>query len=122
MTPDTPVLLADGTTKPIKDIRVGDTVLTTDPETGQTTAKKVTAVWIHPDTVVDLRLADGTTLTTTEDHPFYNATDHQWQQAQHLNPGDHLLTPTGSTVPVTGLAWPTAHTDLAYNLSHCRRL
>ena len=30
-TPDTPVLMADGTTKAIKDVRIGDLVLFTDP-------------------------------------------------------------------------------------------
>jgi hypothetical protein len=98
-------------------ITIGDLVLATDPHTGHTAPKKVTHTWAHHDTVVDLVLADGAHLTTTEDHPFYNATDHQWQQAQTLDPGDHLLTPTGTTIPVSGLAWPTAHTDLAHNLT-----
>lgn len=31
--PGTGVLMADGTTKPIKDVRVGDQVLSADPET-----------------------------------------------------------------------------------------
>src|SRR5256714_1815900 len=35
--PATPVLLADRTTKPIKDIKVGDKVTATDPTTGKTT-------------------------------------------------------------------------------------
>jgi hypothetical protein len=46
-TPDTLVLLADGTTKPIKDIKIGDNVIATDPETGQTQAEPVTAVIIE---------------------------------------------------------------------------
>jgi hypothetical protein len=40
--PATPVLMADHTTKPIKDIKVGDMVLATDPATGKTTAQPVT--------------------------------------------------------------------------------
>ena len=42
-TPTTRVLLADGTTKPIDQITVGDTVTTTNPETGETTPQTVVA-------------------------------------------------------------------------------
>nr|WP_307175341.1 Hint domain-containing homing endonuclease [Streptomyces africanus] len=35
-TPDTKVLMADGSTKRIKDVDIGDRVLATDPETGET--------------------------------------------------------------------------------------
>ncbi|WP_220189666.1 Hint domain-containing protein, partial [Streptomyces phytophilus] len=42
-TAGTPVLMADGTTKPIEDVKVGDKVLTTDPETGKTSIETVTA-------------------------------------------------------------------------------
>ena len=83
---DTHVLLADGTTKPISEIKVGDNVLATDPETGETAPQEVTAVWVHDDTLVDLEVANGAVITTTEDHPFWNATDHQWQQAQTSTP------------------------------------
>lgn len=34
-TPDTRVLMADGTSKAIKDVKIGDKVLATDPETGR---------------------------------------------------------------------------------------
>jgi hypothetical protein len=67
--------------------------------------------------VVDLVLAGGAAVTTTEDHPFWNATDRGWQDAQDLDPGDRLLTPDGRTVTVSGLAWSTARTDTAYNLT-----
>ncbi|MQA94585.1 MAG: hypothetical protein GEV11_07985 [Streptosporangiales bacterium] len=41
-TPGTPVLLADGTTRPIGSIRAGDRVLATDPVTGLTQPRAVT--------------------------------------------------------------------------------
>lgn len=44
---DTEVLMSDGTTKSIKDVRVGDQVQAADPETGETGAKTVVAVWRH---------------------------------------------------------------------------
>ena len=35
------------------------------------------------------------TVTTTEDHEFWNVTDQAWQETQHIDPGDNLLTSTG---------------------------
>ena len=37
--PGTEVLMADGTTKPIEDVKIGDKVLATDPKTGRTTVE-----------------------------------------------------------------------------------
>ncbi len=113
---DTKVVMADGSTKPIDEIKVGAEVLATDPETGRTAAKKVTLLWVHNDTVVDLDV-DGQLITTTEDHPFWNATDQQWQQAQALDPGDKLLSVGGATVPISGIRWITAHVEPAFNLT-----
>ncbi|MEV4078286.1 RHS repeat-associated core domain-containing protein [Nonomuraea fuscirosea] len=42
--PGTKVVLADGTSKPIEQIRTGDQVLATDPQTGKTEAKPVIAI------------------------------------------------------------------------------
>ncbi len=74
-------------------------------------------MWIHDDTLVDLELANGAVITTTEDHPFWNATDHQWQQAQALDNGDQLLTATGGHIVVDGLDPTSSHVGTAYNLS-----
>ena len=113
---DTPVLMADGTTKPIGELRVGDVVMAADPETGKRGPREVTHVWVHDDELVDLDLDNGETVTTTEDHPFWNDTDQQWQQAQHLTPGDNLLTPSGR-IAVAGLDWDTIQRGPAYNLT-----
>ncbi|GAB3399359.1 Hint domain-containing protein [Flindersiella endophytica] len=103
---DTRVLMADGTTTPIKNIKPGDEVLATDPETGERAAKTVTAVWVHKDKLVDLELRAGSDkdgnpdhITTTEDHPFWNATDHQWQQAQSIKPGEPSSPQTDTSYP-----------------------
>ncbi|MFV2022030.1 polymorphic toxin-type HINT domain-containing protein, partial [Micromonospora sp. LOL_023] len=113
---DTEVLMADGATKPIEDITVGDTVMATDPETGEEGPREVTHLWIHDDHLVNLTVASGN-LTTTEDHPFWNHTDQQWQRADALDPGDRLLAATGETPPVTGVDWTTTRHDTAYNLT-----
>jgi RHS repeat-associated protein len=77
----TGVVMADGSRKPIAEVEVGDRVLAADPQTGERGARTVTHVWKHADTLVELETADGATVTTTEDHPFWNATDQQWQPA-----------------------------------------
>ncbi|GLZ62319.1 hypothetical protein Misp05_58950 [Micromonospora sp. NBRC 107095] len=114
---ETEVLLADGTTKPISEITPGDEVFATDPETGEEGPRIVTHVWVHDDELVALKLADGTSITTTEDHPFWNATDKQWQQSQQLDHGDSLYTRTGKRLLANGIDWTTAHRASAYNLT-----
>jgi RHS repeat-associated protein len=116
-TEDTEVLLADGSTVTMGEIAVGDLVWATDPETGHEGPRPVLAVWTHQDTVFDLELDGGATITTTEDHPFWNHTDRQWQRADTLNPDDYLLAPDGTTITVTALHWHTTRTETAYNLT-----
>jgi hypothetical protein len=114
---DTQVLMADGTTKPIDEVRVGDEVMATDPGTGEQGPRKVTHVWIHEDRLTDLVLDSGAVVTTTEDHPFWNATDHQWQRADSLGAGEILLGPNGRQTQVVGLRYGPALSAPAYNLT-----
>lgn len=64
-----------------------------------------------------LVLEGGSRVTTTEDHPFWNATDGTWERADQLDPGDALLTADGSTVRVIGLDPTSARTTTAHNLT-----
>ena len=85
------VLLADGNTKPIEDITVGDEVLATDPETGEDGPRPVTdllgsqglkhlvAITVDGDT-------DGP-LVATAVHPFW-VDGRGWTDAEDLYPGD----------------------------------
>ncbi|MBO4205835.1 polymorphic toxin-type HINT domain-containing protein [Micromonospora echinofusca] len=113
---DTGVLMADGTTKPISEVRVGDLVLAVDPETGERGPRKVTNIWIHQDALKTLDV-EGGALTTTEDHPFWNVTHRSWDRADELDRGDRLLTPSGVTVEVQGTLTDPAHVGRAYNLT-----
>jgi hypothetical protein len=113
----TAVVLADGTTKPIADVRVGDRVLAEDPVTGDRGARSVTHVWRHDDVLLDLETSDRSVVSTTEDHPFWNATDQQWQPAIALDPGDRLLTSAGTFLTVGSLDLTTADAGDAYNLT-----
>jgi intein/homing endonuclease len=108
--------MADGTTKPISEINIGDWVIAEDPETGERGAREVTHLWVHQDTVVDLEI-DGHDIATTEDHPFWNHTDNEWQRADTLDRGDLVLTADGTTLTVNGLDWTSTRTTTAYNLT-----
>ncbi|RSM60319.1 hypothetical protein DMB66_24705 [Actinoplanes sp. ATCC 53533] len=102
--PATLVLMADGTTKPIRDVQVGDRVLAADPETGARAAKEVTV--LHNNLDVDLvdveiaRAGEIETLHTTADHPFWDKTLGRWVGAGDLEPGHRLSTAQAGTVTV----------------------
>src|SRR5207248_1069027 len=86
--PDTPVLMADGSTKPIKDVRVGDKVTATDPGSGQTGARTVTGLHDNRDTdLADVTVVDNgrtATVHTTQHHLFWDATTGDWVPAGKL--------------------------------------
>ncbi len=113
---ETRVLMADGSTKPIAEVEVGDWVLAEDPETGGRGPRAVTHLWVHQDNLLDLEI-DGHAVTTTEDHPFWNHTDGEWQRADVLDPGDMVLTADGATRTVDGIDSKSARTATAYNLT-----
>ncbi len=71
-TAGTPVLLADGTSKPIEDIDVGDKVTAYDPDTGRAEARDVVRTFVHHDVpTYDVTLTSGEKVTTTQEHPFW---------------------------------------------------
>ncbi|MGW8995124.1 RHS repeat-associated core domain-containing protein [Streptomyces zhihengii] len=102
--PTTTVLLADGSTRPIEDVRIGDKVLTTDPGTGEESARDVvgTIVTESDKDFVDLtvRSAAGGTdaLISTVTHPFWVESEERWVDAGDLLPGMELSTPSDDRV------------------------
>ncbi|MFC8076349.1 RHS repeat-associated core domain-containing protein [Streptomyces sp. NPDC057307] len=119
-TADTPVLLADGTRKPIKDIQIGDEVQATDPETGESGPRPVTALikGAGDKQLVDITLADGktSTLTATDGHPFWVPALGRWIEADELTTGQWLQTSTGTWVQITAVTHHTKSTTV-YNLT-----
>jgi RHS repeat-associated protein len=106
--PDTPVLMANGRTKPIKDIKIGDKVLATDPKTGTTRPEPVTDVIASSgdkDMVqVTVKTAAGTGIVlATNEHPFWNATTKAWTNAEDLRPGNTLRDDERATSVITGV-------------------
>ncbi|WP_307679891.1 RHS repeat-associated core domain-containing protein [Streptomyces sp. V4I2] len=124
-TGDTHVLMADGTRKPIKDVAIGDTVIATDPETGETGPRKVTAlikgsgdkqlVDITVDTD-DTAGSESATVTATDGHPFWVPALHQWLDAADLTAGQWLQTSAGTWIQITAIRHHTQSTAV-YNLT-----
>ncbi|MFF0472251.1 polymorphic toxin-type HINT domain-containing protein [Streptomyces sp. NPDC004284] len=114
-TPETKVLLADGSTKPIKDLKPGDKVLATDEKTGETAAKDVAATIIGNGEkhlvriTIDTDGAKGTKtapITATDGHPFWVPSLRKWVDAKDLKPGQWLRTSAGTHVQITAVqAW-----------------
>ncbi|MFE9295607.1 RHS repeat-associated core domain-containing protein [Streptomyces niveus] len=104
--PGTEVLLADGTTKPIEDVKLGDVITVTDPLTGETTIRKVVATIVTEDDkrFVDLTVrtegGDSSELISTVTHPFWVESSKTWTEAGNLKPGMTLRTATGDTAEV----------------------
>ncbi|MCC2319268.1 polymorphic toxin-type HINT domain-containing protein [Cellulomonas chengniuliangii] len=110
------VLMGDGSTRPISQVAVGDEVTATDPETGEQAAKKVLQLFVHIDDLVDLEV-DGEVIETTEDHPFWNATDQAFQRADELDAGDRLVAADGQLVTVLTMRPIEDGLTLAFNLA-----
>ncbi|MFD0268687.1 ricin-type beta-trefoil lectin domain protein [Streptomyces sp. NPDC127106] len=120
-TAGTEVLLADGTSKPIDELATGDEITATDPETGETLAKTVTATIFTAEDKkyvdVSIQTADGIkTITTTDHHPFWSESDRTWKDAGDLRPGTTLRTDEGSTVAVAQVRTYQANNE-TYNLT-----
>ncbi|MEV6003798.1 polymorphic toxin-type HINT domain-containing protein [Streptomyces griseomycini] len=124
-TPETPVLTADGRKKPIKDIRPGDKAVATDPETGKTAVKEVTALIIGKGAknLVEITVdTDGekgketAKTTATDGHPFWVPELRKWVRATDLESGDWLKTGAGTRVQVSAVERWTQQATV-YNLT-----
>ncbi|MFD7288270.1 polymorphic toxin-type HINT domain-containing protein [Streptomyces sp. NPDC059863] len=117
----TDVLMADGTTKDIEDVELGDTVQATDPETGESGPREVTRLIVTEDdkrfNTLSIATGDGVErLTATYEHPFWSPSEEAWLEAARLKPGMTLLTDDGDTVIVTANRASTKHAR-TYNLT-----
>ncbi|MFV2197283.1 RHS repeat-associated core domain-containing protein [Nocardiopsis sp. LOL_012] len=131
--PGTLVLMADGSTRPIEDLEVGDEVLATDPETGEQGAREVlativgsgakTLVEVTVDTTTQVDASEletpdglddvvaglpgptvlGDVVVATDEHPFWVPELERWVDAIDLAPGMWLLSSEGTLVQVRGV-------------------
>ncbi|MFC5833981.1 DNRLRE domain-containing protein [Nonomuraea insulae] len=111
--PGTRVVMADGSSKPIEEVEVGDEVLATDPETGETRAELVTAIMSSKGDkhLVQISIDTGDrigTLIATDRHPFWVPELRKWVDAGELKPGMWLRTSAGTYVQVKAIKRWTA--------------
>ena len=104
-TAGTAVVMANGTRKAIEDVKVGDQITATNPDTGETKVHPVTAlIRTHGlKRLVDINLdtdglaGDGTgKITATTKHPVW-VVGKGWTNAGDLKPGDRLRHTDGTT-------------------------
>ncbi|MCX7424704.1 MAG: polymorphic toxin-type HINT domain-containing protein [Planctomycetia bacterium] len=92
---------AEYATTEIQDLRVGDTVLAMDLETGEVAPRRIVDAFRRTSyrlRVLTLRSPDGQALPpirTTDEHPFWVIDAEDFVPAGELQPGDELLGPNG---------------------------
>ncbi|MFF5922581.1 polymorphic toxin-type HINT domain-containing protein, partial [Streptomyces flavochromogenes] len=124
--PGTKVLLADGTSKNIEDIAVGDTVLATDPDTGETRGEEILDVIVTEDdkAFTELTVKAGATkakIIATDTHPFWSVSLKKWIDAGEITAGTTLRASNGSAVEATAVRHYTKQQrtyDLTVNTIH----
>jgi hypothetical protein len=86
----TPIAMADGTTRPIERVAVGDWVLAYDFAREQVVPAHVVRTFVHPahEESASIVQINGD-LRATTNHPFY--ANGRWVRAGQLNVGDSLL-------------------------------
>jgi guanyl-specific ribonuclease Sa len=112
------VLLADGRKIPISKIKPGMKVVATDPTTSTTAARRVDAVIVHggKHTMVDLTFADGSRISATDRHPFWDASTGQFTYAIDLQAGEQVREADGQLLTISNTRSYTADL-IAYNLT-----
>ncbi len=104
----TPVLMADGTEKPIEDVEPGDWVMSRDPQTGKNEPKRVVDTSLRDTTqLVTVKLADRNgkvvdSIICTPDHP-YSVEGKRWVPASGLIIGVRVSSADGEEVRVASV-------------------
>ncbi|WP_433793449.1 polymorphic toxin-type HINT domain-containing protein [Actinoplanes sp. CA-252034] len=124
--PGTPVLLANGRRKPIEQVRVGDQVMASDPATGRTGARSVTATVggaIGTKRLVDITVdTDGdagtgtAVISATAHHSFWAPQLRAWVSATALTTGMTVQNAEGDLIEVERVERRTI-TGAAFNLT-----
>ena len=109
------VLLADGTSKAIEDVVVGDLVLAGDPESGEAAARPVVDTYVHEDVETYAVETSTGTVTSTAKHPFW-VEGRGWTPVRELQPGAKLVDADGVRVELVSVT-PTGETATVHNLN-----
>jgi hypothetical protein len=111
------VLMADGTKKPIEQLKPGDMVMAGDPESGIERPEPVQRVIVGHGLkhLYDIQVADEM-IEATYNHPFWVIETQSYVWAQDLVPGQHMLLADGRAPPITAISHHDEITTV-YNLS-----
>ncbi|WP_329235545.1 intein-containing Rv2578c family radical SAM protein [Actinoallomurus sp. NBC_01490] len=106
---ETPILMANGRTKPIRDIRIGDAIYGTEVKGSyrRYVATEVLAHWKTTKPAYRIRLEDGTELIASGDHRFLSdrgwkyvtGTEHGTDRRPHLTRNNKLMGTGGFAAP-----------------------
>ncbi|MGW5778309.1 polymorphic toxin-type HINT domain-containing protein [Streptomyces sp. NPDC003863] len=100
---ETPVVMADGSTRPISGVRIGDLVLAADPDSGERRGMRVSSTFRHKTTdLVEVRLADGSMVVTTPGHKVH-VVGRGWTLALALRPDDLVIGADGTAAHVASV-------------------
>ncbi|MFE1895881.1 RHS repeat-associated core domain-containing protein [Streptomyces yangpuensis] len=108
--PGTMVLMADGSAKPIEEVKIGDDVVATDEKSGVTEAQPVVGEIIGEgqknlvEITIDIDGTEGNAsekVTATDRHPFWAPAVQKWLDATDLTAGQWLQTSANEMVQVT---------------------
>ncbi|WP_327257228.1 polymorphic toxin-type HINT domain-containing protein [Streptomyces sp. NBC_01244] len=114
----TRVLMAGGASKPIEQIKASDLVMAADPVTGDAGPRAVSRTIRTPDdrNFTDVTLANGSAITSTDGHPYWEEGSHRWIEARDLRAGDFLQTRSDGPVEVERTSYWTG-LQTAYDLT-----
>ncbi len=110
--------MADGSTKPIEDVELGDLVWAADPESGEEGPREVTRLITgHGDkTLVDIEV-DGDTVTGTDAHPIWVNNRGEWVDAEDVKAGDYLIDEDGVEMVVDDVDVRQVSNQTVHNLT-----
>lgn len=106
MTGDTPVLMANGVQKQLRDVRPGDSVATYD---GGRISTSTVRNWANqgPDSVFEIRMTSGRTVRANARHPFLTVAEdgtETWERTESLRVGTRVRSLRGLTPESTALS------------------
>jgi hypothetical protein len=126
---DTMVTMADGTTKAIQFVEVGDMVLSfTEPSAKLVENKVIEIKNPQHDDIVKYTLENGTIIYSTEDHPFYingnnlcsyapdltNARYDIGRNVDKIEIGNYMMDKDGNTIKIVGIEQTPANSVQTY--------
>ena len=108
-------VLTPGGEVAIEQLRVGDEVVTTDPESKAESTQRITGVVKHENIPVYVVGTPQGEVKTTGDHPFW-VKGRGWVRAENLHLGNELFQPNNTSVHITSVGY-NGEVTTVYNIT-----